>query len=1055
MDRRDFIRRAGLVSAALTAATYPVDGAGVRDGKFQPVQGQGSRILSNSKLTWELEWRDRRLRSSRLENRLSGNTFSLPTEHEIALTFSAAQSRVEITWWHFKFGSDLTSVPPTKERGLHLGFHQPNTTEQGWGVTENLLLRGLSGVKQSPDPISYDGYGWFRKHFELPKDAEGKEIVTVLGGYDYLDWNEYWVYLNGAEIGHRLSSGRWRSPGLFSVLPGGPHYASVRFGQGQKNLLAVRTRGYDRRFGGLSDEVLRHCVFEPVLVDQFVTVGKTYLHLTDFEVVRVKQASQTRVAFELRSASHPIRVFAHYELDGPTRRKWLEVANEGSTEMLLLDLQLDSFKVGKPTSEGGQGEPVLVDDEAFCAIEHPAGVNQGGEEQVRMLHFPARHLKPGDTTRSYTSLVSVAKPGEALEHFISYIQERSPRKQKAIAIFDPFGINNQWGGCPTLNDLEMLNGLEVLKNWRRKGFQFDYYVPDWGWVDQASDLKRFAPQAFPDGPGRVIEDVKSLGMDFGLWFSVSGGNESCGQYAPAWPSQVPSPGGPSEPGPPQMIYRNGYPVGAGAPVTFCLASEPYFSILKNAILFHIRENSLKFFKLDSGSYYCNSTHHEHLPGKYSVEAMYDRLLEIAEGARKLVPDIYVMWYWGVRSPFFALYGDSIFESGLYMEGSGTSWFPALYYRDSVTLNLDQGTWFVKTVPPINKDSLGVWLADTRWGNFMGNRRWKEALVMDLGRGNLLFPQLWGDIYLLDDEDIGFLNEMVSLVKKNEALFLRRRNVLGDPWKNEVYGYANFRGSHGFLFINNVYFASRKAKFSLGPDIGLQARANTKIRMCSHFPDRKRLARHDSSEFKTGDLVEIWVRPFEILMLEIAPSEGISQTLPVRTVDSREYADLGIRLALQSIPHAGWMKMQFADAARFEKEGKQKKEFAFAAELPSLEEGTHILAIPIRLRRGKVEWRYSPTVVELVQVVARIGQQKVQLIPVPSARQYGDTQQAGCSWVLYKIRLGPRQSHQQLQFMVHAYLPEDVEPQIEGWIVKQWWKESTRPLGDSFFADEPS
>ena len=87
----------------------------------------------------------------------------------------------------------------------------------------------------------------------------------------------------------------------------------------------------------------------------------------------------------------------------------------------------------------------------------------------------------------------------------------------------------------------------------------------------------------------------------------------------------------------------------------------------------------------------SSTHHDQLPGKYSVEAMYERLLDIAGSARRAEPDVYVVWYGGVRSTFFALHGDSIFELGVYMEGSGTSWFPALYYRDSVTLNLDQST----------------------------------------------------------------------------------------------------------------------------------------------------------------------------------------------------------------------------------------------------------------------------------------------------------------------------------------------------------------------------
>ncbi len=34
--------------------------------------------------------------------------------------------------------------------------------------------------------------------------------------------------------------------------------------------------------------------------------------------------------------------------------------------------------------------------------------------------------------------------------------------------------------------------------------------------------------------------------------------------------------------------------------------------------------------------------------------------------------------------------------------------------------------------------------------------------MDLGRGNLLFPNLWGDVNLLEDDDVAFLAEMESL-----------------------------------------------------------------------------------------------------------------------------------------------------------------------------------------------------------------------------------------------------------------------------------------------------
>src|SRR5205823_7937977 len=119
------------------------------------------------------------------------------------------------------------------------------------------------------------------------------------------------------------------------------------------------------------------------------------------------------------------------------------------------------------------------------------GINQGDRGRVRTMHFPGRTLPANSSTQSFISLVSVTQTGQALDHFVSYIQERSPRKRKVISIYDPFGINNQWGGCPTLSDVEMLVGLEVLNKWRQKGFCFDYYVPDSGWTAHTHDVKKF------------------------------------------------------------------------------------------------------------------------------------------------------------------------------------------------------------------------------------------------------------------------------------------------------------------------------------------------------------------------------------------------------------------------------------------------------------------------------------------------------------------------------------------------------------------------------------
>ncbi|WP_160164452.1 DUF4038 domain-containing protein [Pedosphaera parvula] len=774
------------------------------------------------------------------------------------------------------------------------------------------------------------------------------------------------------------------------------------------------------------------------------SVAQPFVRLTDFQVEGAQLADSHHAIFKLRSPSLAVEADVHFELDGPTRRKWVEVTNKTGKELLLLDVELDDFTTDGIASGGGEGAPVFVEGEFFAAIEHPAGVNQGDKGRVQLAHYPGRRLAPDASFRSHVALVSVAKAGQAEEHFVSYIQAKSLRPKKAISVYTPFGINNLWGGCPALDDEQTLDVLSVLEKWQKKGMRFDYFTLDTGWVDPTSDLTRFRPTCYPNGPGKIVDRVTGLNMKFGLWFATSWGAQSAWDYPPAFPDGHP----------PGLPWREGYPITREG-ITFCLGTEQYHGMLKKAVLYHIKENHLRLLKFDGGDYFCDHAEHGHLPGKYSVEPRFANLIDIANCAREAAPDVFIMWYWGLRSPFWALYGDMLFESGLHMEGSATSSFPTLYYRDSVSLAQDQNAQYAKTIPPIVKDSLGVWLADDRWGNFMGKERWREALVMDLGRGNLFLPNLWGDLYLLNDEDISFMARITALAKKHESMMLHRRNILGDPFRNEVYGYAYGQGAHGLLFLNNDHFASRRAELRLDASIGIEAKPGTTLHVVSHFPNQTRLLRPDGKPFKVGDSLGMWLRPFEFLMLEVTPDGKEGKGLPTRSITRQQAADLGVLLTLKPQPLDARMDIRFADANQFEGQKFKKKVYAFETTLPALEGDQPILAVAIRLRKGGAEWRYAPTVVRVVQALARIGDQNVQMVPVPDSRQYGNTQAEGCSWVVYKVRLSSKWSHTQLKIAVQAYLPDGVEAEIESWVVKRWWQEDARPASDGYFTDEPS
>ena len=78
-----------------------------------------------------------------------------------------------------------------------------------------------------------------------------------------------------------------------------------------------------------------------------------------------------------------------------------------------------------------------------------------------------------------------------------------------------------------------------------------------------------------------------------------------------------------------------------------------------------------------------------------------------------------------------------------------------------------------------------------------------------------------------------------------------------------------------------------------------------------------------------------------------------------------------------------------------------------------------------------------------------------MIPVPDGRQFGNTQSGGCSWVVYKVRLNPQWSHQQIKLAMHSYLPDGVDAHVEAWILNQWWQEGARPVSDGYYNDAPS
>ena len=1036
LNRRDFVK----TTIAGFAGAMAVEGGMAAEAP----PGDESLVLENDRMAWEFSRAGGKIAGTRLRNKLSGRSFPLGAARELGLTLSAAKRRIEIPWWQCTFGADNDMTAPEAEGGYKQGFQQGEFDDSKWQTCLNLGLRGISGtaglaLNQGRPPVVYGGYGWFRAKFELASADQSEAIVLNLGGYDETDWKEYWVYVNGVEVGRRTTSGRWRRAGQFRIAPNSPAYQALRFASGKPNVVAVRTHSYDRHYSDLSDDILIRHHYDPVLHDQFITVGEPYLQLDEFEVLEVKQEEEggkPSLRVKLANASSQIRAELHYELEGPIRRKWAEIQNGGSDPVLLLDVDLDTFGIDAPLAEGGYGYPLTIDDQAFAAVEHPSGFNRWNESTVQLTHFPGRWLKPGEGWRSHSAIVGVAAEHQANRQFLNYLEAHSVRKNKILALYDPFGLTAFTEGTSwALDDRQNAGTLNLLAEWQKRGIKFDYYIPDMS-LDTTSDLKRFRLYSFPDGPGQMLKQIDALGMKFGQYFSVTGGAWSNARYAKMAPSLVP---GPQESSP--TLFRYGFLAEmSGKLGSLCVASEPYFSTLKDAVVYHIKENHAGLIKFDGGDYYCNSTQHGHLPGKYSTEECLNHLIDIAGEARKADSEVFIIWYWGIYSPFSALHGDVIFDIRLSMEAASTGDYPALFFRDAVTQALDQGSQFARWVPPKNHDSLGVWLANNWWGNQMETIRWQEGLIMDLARGNMLFPQVWSDIFNFEDHDVEFLARIQGLVKRNERVFLTRRYTLGDAWKDDIYGYSYFDGGHGFIFLNNVSFESRTAKLPLGEPLGLRAGKGQQLQMRLHHPSPARLTRQGSASFTAGEEVEIQLRPFEVAMIEVTPQPIAEDGLAARELlESSRYS---YRVPLGETTGAAELQMHFADAEVLERRGYRSRYRAWEGTLPGYAGGRHQVAVVNTFSRQGRRWRQSQ-MSELVQAMAVVDEAIVEFTATPDYRQTSNNQWN--PWIVFSAPLPAAFAGRRIQFGISSYLPEDVETTTKLWVLKETWKPRMRPL----------
>jgi len=565
---------------------------------------------------------------------------------------------------------------------------------------------------------------------------------------------------------------------------------------------------------------------------------------------------ERRIVFHFKANDGSILADVTVERDQewPITHKSAQITNNSKTPVRLLNLILDRFPVGSAKTEGGdRGFPLYLDKKHFLSIAHPAGFAHVEGKDVVLRQYPGIKLPPRGMFQSMEAIYGTSKPGQARALFVDYVRSRMARviygQDKPYAILESFGGepdgNFKYEFTTGVSENYLVKHLaEIETSKKNNGVQFDYYGLEF-WQDRAGDLTQFNHTNFPNGFGNVRDRILDIGMQPALW--IDSGN------LPEWSIDLNPATALSR------TIRNG--VGG-----FCRASEPIASIYRNAYLYQMRENKAGLFKFDNLAANCVNPTHDHLPGPlYSTEAIYNGLIDFFSDLRRANPKVFIMLYWGYRSPWWLQYGDTYFECGDQIEAASPAQYPTPYARDAVTQRLDQAQLKITDTPWLGKDSLGVWLSDWMWNSSIGKARWQEGTIMDMARGGLLF-QLWTDANWLTPPERDQVATFIKLLKANSNCFDHSRFIIGDPNKAEPYGYSCCDGKKAFLAINNACMSDRTVQLDLGPKCGLPGNGQWDI--YRWYPNPVRLTKGSGPPDR---MTSIALRPYEVVLLEVVPA----------------------------------------------------------------------------------------------------------------------------------------------------------------------------------------
>lgn len=470
-------------------------------------------------------------------------------------------------------------------------------------------------------------------------------------------------------------------------------------------------------------------------------------------------------------------------------------------KIVLLELPL---RDGVHVCGDVDGSP-LVSGSMFFALEHPLSKTDTSGGLIRSFLNEARTI---DTTQSLSATTAwgVTPAGQLRRGFLYYLEH-----QRA-APYHQFLHYNSWFDISwsdrKLNDSVCRDRIQCYADSLivKRHTPLNAFLFDDGWDDDQTLW------GFNDGFPNGFRDLQALTGKYharlGVWISPWGGYDEAKQRRLAYGRAQ---------HPPFETNQNG----------FSLSGPHYYARFKGVAENFIKNYGVAIFKFDgigNMDYAIRVAKDADSAKRNLARRDFEALLRLTTALRKDEPDIYLSLTVGTwSSPAWLDYADVTWRSGgdNGQCGAGNERQRWLNYRDK---EVYENIVLHAPLYPLNAVmNHGMCIA----GNGLPGRYEKDdqdiadEIWSFFGTGTSL-QELYIDPHLLSSKDWDCLAAAISWSRRQATVLPDVHWVGGDPGKDEVYGYAAWRGGHGVVTLRNpsgqtkVFMLNNKKIFDL-PD----------------------------------------------------------------------------------------------------------------------------------------------------------------------------------------------------------------------------------------------